>query len=631
MENIQLMILKKLFVVSLSLTLISFIARSQGFDNATRALYILDISKYVKWNDANFQTLPEFTIGVLSTETDFYWELANAAKTRQFIQQKPIRIIYSRSIENLAETQVLFVNNKKEFPAEDILKKIRGKHTLLITENFEFRQSMINFVAIGGKPKFEANEKLMNEEGMTVSQLFLAQAVKTREEWELLFQKTDIALGKEKETVKKQNVIIEDQTKQIDSLAAQIEAQQHKLKLLNEEVGVQQQIVIENNLRLNKQESFISGQKTVINNQLADINNKKDILNGQQLKIDIKNKEIADKDKKISDQTGILADQLKVIEKQKIVLFFSFLIAAIIAALGYFIYRSYQIKKQANIKLEEKNRMILAQKAEIEEQRDIARLQRDQIAFQKRHITDSIEYAKRIQSAILPALELFSEVLDHFVLYKPKDIVSGDFYWVANTDDEMIVVVADCTGHGVPGAFMSMLGVSKLNEIVNNRNVHRPDEILNSLRDEVILSLKQKERAELKDGMDITICNINFKTNKLQFAGANNPLYLIRKGELTEVKGNKMPVAIHSVMTPFTLNEMPLEKGDVFYTFSDGFVDQFGGLKNKKFLSANFRESLLQIGNLPMLQQGIRLNEIFENWRGELEQLDDVTVIGIRY
>jgi serine phosphatase RsbU (regulator of sigma subunit) len=617
----------------LSVIVFGIIAKSQGFDNATRALYILDISKYVKWNDDNFQKLPEFTIGVLSNETDFYWELSNAAKTRQFIQQKPIRVIYSRNIDNLAETQVLYVKDKKEFPADDILKKIKGKHTLLITENFEFRHSMINFVAIGGKPKFEANEKLMNEEGMSVSQLFLAQAVKTREEWELLFQKTEVELGKEKETVKKQDIIIVDQTKKIDTLAAQIEVQEHKLIMLNTDIADKQKTLNENIFRLNQQESFITGQKNVINNQLADIHNKKTILEGQELKIDVKNKEIAEKDKKISKQTGILADQLKVIEKQKIVLFFSFLIAIALAALGYFIFRSYQIKKQANIRLEEKNRMILAQKAEIEEQRDIARLQRDQIAYQKRHITDSIEYAKRIQRAVLPALELFTEVIEHFVLYKPKDIVSGDFYWVSKTSDDMIVVVADCTGHGVPGAFMSMLGVSLLNEIVNNRNIRRPDEILNTLRSEVISHLKQKERADLniKDGMDITICNINFKTNTLTYAGANNPLYFVRDNNLTVIKGNKMPVAIYAIMEPFALNEMKLEKGDVFYTFSDGFVDQFGGENNKKFLSAKFRDTLLQISSLPMLQQGTKLNDIFETWRGEMEQLDDVTIIGIRY
>ena len=276
--------------------------------------------------------------------------------------------------------------------------------------------------------------------------------------------------------------------------------------------------------------------------------------------------------------------------------------------------------------------MISAQKDEIQKQKEIAESQRDLIAYQKKHITDSIHYAKRIQTALLPSLELFSDEIDHFVLYKPRDIVSGDFYWVARIDGQQMVIAADCTGHGVPGAFMSMLGVSLLNEIILNRRITQPDLVLNILRDYIIQSLKQVvQTSGVKDGMDMCVCLIDFKNDKMQFAGANNPLWMFVDGELKEIKGDKMPVAIHDTMRPFTNHVVDLKKGDTFYIFSDGYADQFGGPQQKKLLNKNFKALLQNLQDLPMLKQGARIDEFFEDWRKELDQIDDVCVIGIRY
>jgi serine phosphatase RsbU (regulator of sigma subunit) len=306
-----------------------------------------------------------------------------------------------------------------------------------------------------------------------------------------------------------------------------------------------------------------------------------------------------------------------------------------VIGLLYFIYLNYKNKKKANLILEEKNRLITEQKEFITEQRDLAEMQRDQIAYQKKHITDSIHYAKRIQTALLPSIELFSDKIDHFVLYKPRDIVSGDFYWVNEIDGKQIIITADCTGHGVPGAFMSMLGISLLNEIVNNKKIHKPNEILNTLRKDIIDSLKQSEgeliEGAVKDGMDMTACTVYYENDVLEFSGANNPLYIISGEELIQIKGDKMPVAIHALMDPFSLQEYKLKKGDCFYTFSDGFVDQFGGPNQKKFLSKNFRELLLNIKDMPMVEQGNKLDAAFEKWRADVEQVDDVTVIGVKY
>ena len=195
-----------------------------------------------------------------------------------------------------------------------------------------------------------------------------------------------------------------------------------------------------------------------------------------------------------------------------------------------------------------------------------------------------------------------------------------------------MVIAADCTGHGVPGAFMSMLGISFLNEIILNKGIIQPSLVLDALRQEIIVALKQMEAtSDVKDGMDMAACLIDFSNGQLQFAGAHNSLYHFSNNELTEIKADKMPVAIHEQMDNFTNHEIQMKKGDTIYLFSDGFADQFGGPKQKKFLSKNFKAALLEMQDMPMIEQGKKLDVIFEEWRKEVEQVDDVTVIGVRY
>jgi serine phosphatase RsbU (regulator of sigma subunit) len=274
----------------------------------------------------------------------------------------------------------------------------------------------------------------------------------------------------------------------------------------------------------------------------------------------------------------------------------------------------------------ERTREIVEQKNEIEGQRD-------QISHQKEEITASIQYASKIQRAVLPSAEKACELLrDHFVLFKPRDIVSGDFYWMTESENRTVVIAADCTGHGVPGAFMSMLGVSFLNEIVNKNEISQANIILNQLRNNVKSTLKQKgEEGESKDGMDVALCIIDYEKMKMQFAGAYNPLYLYRNSELIEVKADKNPIGIYiREKESFTNHEIELEKGDTMYIFSDGFVDQFGGPKGQKFKSKHFKELLLSIQDKTMTEQHQILDKTITEWRGDIDQIDDVLVIGIR-
>lgn len=602
-----------------------------GFDNSTRAVYIFDMAKYINYGPG-FADSAVFKIGLLDEANDLLFEMGNLAKTRKTIQNKPIQIIVFRSEEKIVHTQILYVNKASGFNQAKIKAKIEGHQTMLITEGYEFRESMINFVVVNGRPKFEANEDLIKKAGMSVSQNFLFTAIKTKEDWENLFVVTDADLQVQKETVRQQQMEIEKQKAEILRQKALLDSLDKEITLKEKTLVEKQKVLDVQVAQIGKQKGEITLQKQTILVQLQEVQVQKNTLSSQKDKISNQIAMINDQLKKISDQESKIKIQLATLEKQKLILYFVLFALLLVSFLGYYIYRGYKIKKEANIRLEEKNRTISMQKDEIEQQRDLAAAQRDQIAYQKKHITDSIMYAKRIQTALIPSLELFSDKLEHFVLYKPLAIVSGDFYWVSSQGNKQVIIVADCTGHGVPGAFMSMLGVALLNEIVNGKHILMPDQIIENLRQGVIKSLNQvAEEESIKDGMDISVCVVDFDNSILWYAGANNPIYLIRGGELIHYRPDKMPAAIHYRMNPFTLHKIELQKGDAFYMFSDGFSDQFGGPNQKKFMSVQLKEILVKITGQPMLKQAEILNDIFEKWRGDSPQVDDVTFIGVRY
>ncbi len=333
--------------------------------------------------------------------------------------------------------------------------------------------------------------------------------------------------------------------------------------------------------------------------------------------------------------------------------------------LAAFVFRSYKQKKKANAilakqkeqiavaneELNQQNEEITSQRDEIEAQRDTVVMQKNQLEKINHEISESIDYATRLQGAVLPDEAVLKKYLsDYFVLYKPKDKVSGDFYWWTHIENRTVITAADCTGHGVPGAFMSMLGASFLREIVEKEYVTHTGVILRKLRKEIVKALKQKgESSEPKDGMDMAIISIDYDTNIVQFSGANNPLYIVANKPIEgysplqglenfyEIKADKMPIAIYEKMNRFSTHEIQLSKGDILYMFSDGFVDQFGGANNaireaggKKFKSKPFKRLLSEIRNKSMLEQKEILNTTFENWKSDLDQIDDVVVLGIK-
>jgi serine phosphatase RsbU (regulator of sigma subunit) len=268
----------------------------------------------------------------------------------------------------------------------------------------------------------------------------------------------------------------------------------------------------------------------------------------------------------------------------------------------------------------------------IKNSKELVSQQKHLVEEKQKEILDSINYAKRIQFALLASDGLLQTHLhEHFVLFLPKDVVSGDFYWATPTPQGFIYITADCTGHGVPGAFMSLLNISKLSQTINENKITRPDVILNNLRAEIIKVLNPEGSEESKDGMDAVLCKLDLKKMKLEYAAANNSFYIVRDNKLLTCKADKMPVGKgHDDTIPFSYSEIALQKGDVIYTFTDGFADQFGGPLGKKYKYKQMEEVLLSIHNEPMPAQKQKLTDAFISWKGKLEQIDDVCLIGVR-
>jgi serine phosphatase RsbU (regulator of sigma subunit) len=275
---------------------------------------------------------------------------------------------------------------------------------------------------------------------------------------------------------------------------------------------------------------------------------------------------------------------------------------------------SLVFKSRDNKKIKEKNALIENQNEILEEK--------------NAEITASIEYAKRIQTAILPPSRLVREYLNNsLIVYLPKDIVAGDFYWMDRIGDSTIYAVADCTGHGVPGAMVSVVCHNAMNRAVREFNLTSPGAILDKTTD-LVLEQFEKSEEEVKDGMDIALCKLN--ESSVEYAGANNPLWIVRGEEIIEIKADKQPVGKFHKRTNFTTHKIDLLKGDTIYIFSDGYVDQFGGENGKKFKAKAMRSLLLSIQNLSMEEQREKIITTFNDWKADFEQVDDVCLIGVR-
>jgi serine phosphatase RsbU (regulator of sigma subunit) len=270
---------------------------------------------------------------------------------------------------------------------------------------------------------------------------------------------------------------------------------------------------------------------------------------------------------------------------------------------------------------------------EKEQALELIAVQKIELELRDKSMTDSLVYAQRIQEALLPSETYFRKHFEgSFIFFKPKDIVSGDFYWIGEKGDKVFIVAADCTGHGVPGALMSMIGLRIIEKAINEDNIETPSQILAVMNKglEKTFSREKNIGTIIRDGMDIGLCVIEKKKKKMVFAGAFFPLYLIRDNVLSEIKGGKIIIGMNPEGLPYTDHEVDLMEDDIFYLFSDGYVDQFGGLENKKFMYRRFRYLLLTIHGFNVDDQKAILDENLKTWMGNCVQIDDIMVIGFR-
>ncbi|MBL1233313.1 MAG: DUF4154 domain-containing protein [Flavobacteriales bacterium] len=629
-----------------------------------KALFIYNFSKYIEW--PNIKTLKEFKIGVMGDDYNYIFNGLEKIASEKNVNDIPLKIVRVNYDTKLDELQVLYFDDAEKYPIKDIQKKIKKAPVLLVSEHYPYGQSMINFIMINDKIEFELNEDKCNAVGLKVNIAIKTIAIKTKRDWESLTEKMETLSLSQNEKVVIQTKDLEALLEQQKKLTSEIAANKSILENQKKELAEKAAMVEASNKMLDEKKATIQQQQTKIalqENSLNDLNftitakqiklaEQQEILEKEQNKLlKIKTqfakteKELAEKEQLVKDNEAYIQNQYKIIEtktstieEQKNIIWLSVIFLIIVSILGLLAYRSYKLKKKANI-------LIVQQKYEIE--------------AQHKEIRDSIDYAKRIQQAIIPPIKIVEQHLkDCFVIYQPKDVVSGDFYWLesptlnlianeikqpAKNDEGAIFFAAcDCTGHGVPGAMVSVICNNALKRSVNEFKLTTPGEILDRTR-KIVVQEFEKSEDDVKDGMDIALCSLKLSEKSefsesyatLQYAGANNSLYIISKNtagenELIEIKPDKQPIGKVDSPTPFTTHSISLKKGDTIYVFTDGYADQFGGEKGKKMMYKPFKNLLLSIQDKNMSEQKNILEKHFKEWKGGLEQVDDVCILGVR-
>ncbi len=624
---------------------------SQELNEAkAKVAYIQQFTEYLTWPDE--ASMNTFRIAIFNDAGDIVKELEELQLNID-IKSKPIELVTYDAPNDIAEPQIIFVNKERISELNQILEHVNNRPILVISDMaFNLSNSMINFIERDEKLGFEVDAERISSCKILIDPklLFLSgEKVDLRK----LYLESEKSLAEERERVEKQKQMLEKQAKE--------------MLFQKQQIGLQKISIAEQTERLRKQKDSLSKQEDQIDEQRYELGKliwaikqkekilaeKTDLLEQQEKNIDKQRKKVAEYNKvldkqkeeiiqhqvQIEKQLSVLSQKEAEIKQQRVILYLGgagFLLFIILMSV---IWISYREKKRANAMLEEKNTAIKHQNQEIARQRDETERQRSLLASQHEQITSSIRYATTIQLAMLPRPYEFEE-FDHFIMYKAKDMVSGDFYWMRTFEDNNItyhmIAVVDCTGHGVPGAFMSMIANRLLNEIVTIKQIIEPALVLDYLDRYVQGSLRQ-EITENRDGMDVSLVRISEKKNgfrNLIFAGAKRPLIyfdatqnaiLRQKGSRRGIGGPKG----NSKLEPFDTIKMVLRSGDSVYLTSDGYIDQNNVLR-KRFGSQRLNDLLLKISKDDMSTQHKKLEEAMQNYQGEADQRDDITIVGLR-
>lgn len=531
-----------------------------------------------------------------------------------------------------------------DIPGEfrSIFDRLSAANVLVITDGEEDKKNvMINFFQENKRVKFEINKLNIINAGLYVKpKLILLGGSEI--DLATLYKNTKEDLEKEKSKVSEQKQELAKMRDEIEAKKKEIENQQLHLEAQKEEISIQNKALSRLHFNIKKQEKlweekvvqFEDLQKKLLNDEKA-IKEKESIIKAGNQELHVISQKIDLQKKQLSSQNRELIKQYSVIKLQKnlIYLFAGFLV--LILLLAYLIFKSYRNQKKFNLKLAEKNFEISTQKEKLELQTTNLNKANNEIGLLYNDLKDNIRAAQMIQQSILPSHQYIAKFFpEFFVLNKPKDVVSGDFYWFDVTEDQIIFAAADCTGHGVSGALMSMIGHNLLQQSITDNKSFKASEILDRLNEGIKKEFYNRNtNEEIQEGMDIAVCVISKDKKKLQFAGANNPLYILRNNNLIQIKPDRFSIGftLKSRKNTFTNNEFELHKGDIIYLFSDGYPDQMGGKDGlEKFMYPRFRELFQNIGSEEMAEQMIRLDQTIEQWRGNTEQLDDILVMGFK-
>jgi len=578
-----------------------------------KGLFINNFIKYVKWPKNAVKDT--FRLGVLNDRV-LEKILKRATRKISFGEDSlPIKVLFMENLDDISSLDIHMLYSdfeKNSYSAKKLFSAIGSNPTLLITENYDFGATMINFITIGIQPKFEINIENTEQRGFKVDRRMITYSLKTnKDEFKKLLSGVRQDLDKEVATNVKQTKKIEDLSNDIQERIKILALKESQLNEIQENIEAQ-------NLMSQQLKFLLDSNKNVVEQKEAEIEISEKYLQAQIKKLEKAELNLEEIERK-SSQT------LKHLNNQKIITYVSVVIIFIVAFLLFIALRNYKKQKEQSL-------VIIKQKEEVEGQRDEISKQHVQLEEKTREITDSINYAKRIQEAILPPVSLFDKYLKkYFIFYLPKDIVAGDFYWMEVVGPNVIFAAADCTGHGVPGALVSVLCSNALNRAVKEYGIIEPGKILDKTLEIILEKFTQAEET-VKDGMDISLCSYNMETKELQYAGANNPLWITRKGSkvIEEFIPNKQPIGAYLKLEPFTNHSIQLNEGDSIYIFSDGYADQFGGDMGKKYKTFRFRNLLLSIRDKDLITQKKLIEKAHFDWRRDEEQLDDICVIGFR-
>jgi len=624
--------------------------------------YTLLLSGYISWPEE--EDVDTFHIGVLASQS-VYAQMSLKSEV-QNLKGKPFRVSYFKGRRDILPVNILYIDEKKNNSLKKVVNLFRGQPVLIVTDSLnKLDMTMINLLGmnLGGDKPFQLNKINIDKAGLMVSPkiLFVGgnendlrdiyreledEGNKLRADLDTLSRNLE---QKQKELAESERQL-EARSKEIGQLVHEIELQTEELTTLSDSVNLKQMDLVDKIRLLANQEDRIKLREEEINTLNSEIREKASEISERSGLIEKQMENIRSQTRMMEEQQDILDSQRIQIERQKMVLWFFLILSVLILGLGFMSFRAYQIKKRANRILREKNRVIQEQKSDILNQKEEIQAQRDElqevnkkIERQHENITASIYYALTIQQAMLPDVDELKKYFEGFIIYMPKDIVSGDFYWFARRrkkkthEQSYYLAVVDCTGHGVPGGFLSMIGARMLDAIVNEHKIDQTHEILEMMDKRIRKALNQ-HKTDNDDGMDVCLCKITHPdedeedpTIYLSFSGARRSLFLMRQDQEVEViRGDRRTIGgRHFNPNPFSKNELALKKGDRIFLTSDGLMDQHSP-EREKFGTRRFIAFLNGSGSLDMNEQHDKLEEEMVGFMKYEKQRDDITIMGIK-